>query len=594
MLCMLLAEYSGFGYLTASHTTENPHARFILELSRQVDRDEGMRLGAAMQRLIEERVGATNVTMDPSVYRAEQPVYGPLIGAETMRYDGDPIDVDTVLATAPPIVDERPGLKERAAAIASHDPVVRVFTDRGMIKRSHGDAKLSIICPFEDSHTERGGETCTVYFLPNFGGVRYGKFVCLHRHCADRKQEDFLRALGLEPKEVWRGQVGGAAPYDDLPPVESYGGAAEEDARRHAAGTKAHPGQVNGASPAGARVGEGWHEPQPLTVKVAPKPYPLDALPDIIRPAVVEVQGFTKAPVPLVASAALGAVSVATQAHVDVKRAERLSGPSSLSFLCIADSGERKTTCDGFFMSAIREYEQKQAEAAKPELKRYAAKIAAWTAERDGILLAIKEASRRSKNTKALRESLAEMSHDKPEPPRVPKLLRVDDTPESLAWVLAKEWPSAGVASSDAGIVFGSHGMGKDSIMRNLSQLNILWDGGALSIGRRTKESFDVRGARLTMALQVQEATLRAFFDKSDGLPRGIGFLARFLVAWPESTQGFRPFTEAPEGWPALAAFHRGITKILDAEVSIGEDRGAAPCNAATGAGREGRMGGVS
>jgi putative DNA primase/helicase len=243
-----------------------------------------------------------------------------------------------------------------------------------------------------------------------------------------------------------------------------------------------------------------------------------------------------------------------------------------LSLLTIAYSGERKTTCDGFFYSAIREYEQEQAEAAKPEQKRHAEELAAWTAERDGILLAIKEAGRKGKDTKALRESLAEMAHHKPEPPRVPKLLRVDDTPESLAWVLAKEWPSAGVASSDAGIVFGGHAMGKESIMRNLSQLNILWDGGALPIGRRTKESFTVKGARLTMALQVQESTLRAFSDKSDGLPRGIGFLARFLVAWPESTQGFRPFTEAPTAWPALSAFHRGIANILAAPVPIEDD----------------------
>ena len=218
---------------------------------------------------------------------------------------------------------------------------------------------------------------------------------------------------------------------------------------------------------------EEWPDPQSLDREAAQsEPYPLDALPEPIQAAVKEVQGFTKAPMPLVASAALGAVSIATQAHIDVKRAEPLSGPSSLSFLCIADSGERKTTCDGFFMSAIREYEQNQAEDAKPELKRYAADIAAWTAERDGILLAIKETSRKNKDTKPLRESLAELSHDKPEPPRVPKLLRMDNTPESLAWVLAKEWPSAGVASSDAGIVFGSHGMGKDSIMRNLAQLN--------------------------------------------------------------------------------------------------------------------------
>lgn len=78
-----------------------------------------------------------------------------------------------------------------------------------------------------------------------------------------------------------------------------------------------------------------------------------------------------------------------------------------------------------------------------------------------------------------------------------------------------------------------------------------------------------VRGARLTVALQVQEATLRSFFDRSGGLARGTGFLARFLVAWPESTQGYRPFTEAPEHWPKLAAFHRRLTEILNSQVPI-------------------------
>lgn len=74
--------------------------------------------------------------------------------------------------------------------------------------------------------------------------------------------------------------------------------------------------------------------------------------------------------------------------------------------------------------------------------------------------------------------------------------------------------------------------------MRNLSLLNILWDGGTHSIGRRTSESFTVRGARLTMGLMIQEITLREYFSKSGGLARGMGFLARFLVAWPESTIG--------------------------------------------------------
>ena len=116
---------------------------------------------------------------------------------------------------------------------------------------------------------------------------------------------------------------------------------------------------------AGDSASSDWPEPQPLTIRMAPEPYPLDALPDTIRAAVEEVQGFTKAPVPLVASSALASLSMAAQAHIDVKRAERLSGPVSLFLLGIADSGERKTTCDGFFTSAIREYEAESRRARR-------------------------------------------------------------------------------------------------------------------------------------------------------------------------------------------------------------------------------------
>lgn len=109
------------------------------------------------------------------------------------------------------------------------------------------------------------------------------------------------------------------------------------------------------SGPGNVPVAEPWPEPQPLAAKVDPEPYPVDALPDAIRTAVEEVQGFTKAPVPLVASSALAALSLAIQAHADAKRAEKLTGPVSLFLLTIADSGERKSTCDGFFTKAIRE-----------------------------------------------------------------------------------------------------------------------------------------------------------------------------------------------------------------------------------------------
>lgn len=322
---------------------------------------------------------------------------------------------------------------------------------------------------------------------------------------------------------------------------------------------------------------DGWPEPQPLSVKVEPEPYPFDALPNTIRAAVEEVAGFVKAPLPLVASSALAALSLACQAHIDVKRAERLQGPSGLFLLTIADSGERKSTCDGFFSSAIHRYQEEQAEAMKPDIESHKADMDAWTAERDGLLMAIKDAGKKGKPTDKLRVDLANLQQYKPEPPRVPRMLLGDETPENLAWSLARHWPSAGVVSSEAGTVFGAHGMGKDSVMRNLALLNVLWDGGTHSVGRRTSESFTVKGARLTVALQVQEATLREFFSKSGGLARGTGFLARFLVAWPESTQGYRPFSEAPENWPHLAAFHRRITEILNNPAPMDEEGALTP-----------------
>ena len=330
-------------------------------------------------------------------------------------------------------------------------------------------------------------------------------------------------------------------------------------------------------APTGDSEDDGWPDPQPLAVKIAPEPYPLDALPVPIRAAVEEVVGFVKAPVPMVASSALAALSLAIQTHADVKRAERLSGPVGLFLLTIADSGERKSTCDGFFTRSIRDYEEAQAEAAKPILKDHRAEAEAWESKRAGVKESIRQFAKANKPTAGMESALRDLEHDKPEPPRIPRVLCADATPEALAFGLAKQWPSGGVVSAEAGIVFGSHGMGKESVMRNLATLNQLWDGNSLTIDRRSTESYTVRGARLTVALQVQEPTLRDFFTRSGALARGTGFLARFLVAWPDSTQGQRPFTEAPENWPALAAFNRRIAAILDQPAPIDDDGALTP-----------------
>lgn len=315
-----------------------------------------------------------------------------------------------------------------------------------------------------------------------------------------------------------------------------------------------------------------WPEPVPLLASIEPEPFPLDALPQALREAVAEVQAFAQAPVAMVATSALSALSMAAQALHDVRRAEKLTGPIGLFTLVIADSGERKTTCDEFFLPAIRKWEKAQEEAMRPNVSAHEAAINAWNAEREGVLNKIREEAKKGQPTDEWKHKLTGLEADKPEPPRVPRLIYGDITPEELGYQLAKRWPSAAIASSEAGTVLGSHGMTGDSAMRNMARLNDLWSGQEIQSDRRTSESWKARGARLTVGLQVQESTLRAFFDKSAGLARGTGFLARFLVAWPQSTQGTRMFRDAPATWPKMAAYHQRIEQILMVPVAMEDD----------------------
>ena len=320
-----------------------------------------------------------------------------------------------------------------------------------------------------------------------------------------------------------------------------------------------------------------WPELQPLVAQIDAQDYPIDSLPEAVRCAVLEVAGFVKAPVPLIATSAIAALSLAIQAHTDVQRADKLHGPCGLFMLAIADSGERKSTCDGFFTKAIRDYEAREQEAAKPLIPAHKSDHAAWEAQRSGLKEKIKALAKEGKPSEAKARELHDLDQDEPRSPRVPRLIYGDATPEALTYALAKQWPSGGVISSEAGSVFGGHGMGADSVMRNLAALNQLWDGATLPVERRSSESFTVRGARLTMALQVQEATIRAFFANTKGLARGTGFLARFLVSWPVSTQGTRNFTEAPANWPALATFNDRLTAILNRQAPIDDDGALTP-----------------
>ena len=91
------AQYSALLYTTSSSTERAPRARAIVELGREVNRKEGELLGAAIQTELESIFGLSSINFDSSVYRAEQPIYTPVVGATSWITLGRSIDVDSYL-----------------------------------------------------------------------------------------------------------------------------------------------------------------------------------------------------------------------------------------------------------------------------------------------------------------------------------------------------------------------------------------------------------------------------------------------------------------------------------------------------------------
>lgn len=310
---------------------------------------------------------------------------------------------------------------------------------------------------------------------------------------------------------------------------------------------------------------DSWQEPEPLSVETESQPYPLDALPPKIRAAVAAVIGYVQCPPALAAMSALSVLSLVGQGMADVRRGPRLGGPCSLFLLGLGESGERKTTCDTAFVAPIRQWQAHKQEEAAPLIIAHAADARCWEAERRGIEEAIKTAAKAGKPTDDLRARMRRVEQDKPQAPRVPRLFYSDVTVERLRVKLAEVWPSAGLITAEGGIVFGAHAMNADNIMRTMGAINVLWDGGRLEVDRVTNGDLVVECARLTVSLFVQPEVIQTFMDKNAALARGSGWLARALLAHPESTQGNRPFQDAPDDCPPIAAFHSRLYQMLDA-----------------------------
>jgi putative DNA primase/helicase len=298
---------------------------------------------------------------------------------------------------------------------------------------------------------------------------------------------------------------------------------------------------------------------KPLLAQQQVLPYPIECLPQILKQAVIEVQGYVQAPMSLVACNALAIASLVTQGLATIRRDTYLISPLSLFILSIADSGERKTFAESFFLNPIENLIAKQYQQMRPKLSQYEADLESWDAQKKGLKLKIQKVAKDS-DENALQDAQKELQtlvDAKPKEPLIPKLKYSDVTIQAVTEGL-RHYPSAGLLVSEGGIFFGGAGFQSDSAMTTLSILNDLWSGSALTIDRKGEGSIRLSDVALMMNIAVQSEVLRKFLTRTGQLARGSGFLARPLITMPESTQGFRPYKPPPE----LRALEQLISKF--------------------------------
>jgi hypothetical protein len=209
--------------------------------------------------------------------------------------------------------------------------------------------------------------------------------------------------------------------------------------------------------------------------------------------------------------------------------------PTSLYFLTIAESGERKTAVDAVATQAqSAKYEHDWPQYIKDQAR-----------HRD--LLSYYEQARkeivRTERDPVVRNKLIDALEDPGPPPLSPLTILEDLTYEGIYKHLLHDQPSIGVFSSEGGVFVGGYGMSDTQSMKTLGGFNRLWDGKPINRSRSGDGTTAQFGRRVSLHLMVQPVVASTLLTHPQA--NGMGFLARCLIASPPSTMGSRLYKEA-------------------------------------------------
>lgn len=296
------------------------------------------------------------------------------------------------------------------------------------------------------------------------------------------------------------------------------------------------------------------------------QPFPVQALPNIVQEAVWNVQAKTQAPLPLIVSSVLGAMSLASQHLYDVQRPDDIVTPISLYLLVLAESGERKSSVDTLLMKPFHDYERELRCHYEKEMVDFEAKEEVWKTKKRQLENQLQKAGKKGNGDQAEEIALREHLKKKPQKPTLRKCILTDATPAALQAAIAGNGRSVGIISDEAGMVFEGY------LIQAMSLFSSLWSGKRNLTVDRAEKSYAINDARITMLLQVQPEVFQKYMSKNRENAVGSGWLPRFIATFPLSTQGTRFALGPTQDCVGLERFHQRMDKLLRSPVNLDEN----------------------
>lgn len=310
-----------------------------------------------------------------------------------------------------------------------------------------------------------------------------------------------------------------------------------------------------------------WPPIVPLMAVDLP-PFPVEALPPVLRRFSEEVAESYQVPVDMPAMLSLVTAAVPLSKYLRIQLRPDWSEPCNVYVAVALPPASRKSAVVAAMTKPLYAFERESKKAIQNEIKR--AKL-----KRDALNGKLKKAKKAAEQAapeeldQALRE-VEEIEKVMPEIPTPVRLVADDVTPEKLASLLAENDGKMAIISAEGGIFESIAGRYSNGI----PNLDVILKGHAgdnLRVDRIGRETELIDSPALTIGLTVQPEVLKGLAAKPGFRDRGL--IGRFWLVMPPSMIGSRKIETQPIYPDTQIKYQYLIGDLLDLFHCIGDDQ---------------------